>query len=104
MKCLNCGQENKDTAKACKKCARDFTIPPAWFPDGKWHLKTLGTIYALLTVLYFGVSYALKALPKPYHLRNIAPEMTPWLRRPGIAKHVPEEQLKTPAETPAAAH
>ena len=64
MKCMNCGQENKDTAKACKKCGRDLTIPPAWFPDAKWHLRTLGIIYACLIVFYFGVTYLLRKLPQ----------------------------------------
>lgn len=98
MKCLNCGQENKDSAKACRKCGRDFSVAPAWFPDFRWHMRTLGLIYACLTVGYFAVSAALKALPRPYHLRAVAPEMTPWLKRPGIPKHMPEEQLKAPAE------
>ena len=95
MKCINCGQENKDTAKACKKCGRDLTIPPAWFPDAKWHLRTLGIIYACLIVFYFGVSYLLRKLPKPYHIRKIPIEMTPWLRHGD--KHIPEDQLQAPA-------
>jgi hypothetical protein len=99
MKCMNCGQENKDTAKLCKKCGRDLTIPPAWFPDAKWHLKTLGSIYAALVVLYFGVSYLLGQLPKPYHIRAIPVEMTPWLRRG--PKFLPEDDLKAPPEAPA---
>lgn len=98
MKCLNCGQENKDTAKACKKCSRDLTIPPAWFPDAQWHMKTLGTIYVFLVIAYFAITYSLKQLPKPYHIRQIAPEMTPWLKRPGFAKHLPEEQLRAPGD------
>ena len=97
MKCMSCGQENKDSAKACKKCARDLTIPPAWFPDAQWHMRTLAAIYAGLTVIYFGVSFALKSLPRPYHIRRIAPELTPWLRTP---KFVPEDQLKAPAPKP----
>ena len=97
---MNCGQENKDTAKACRKCSRDLTIPPAWFPDAQWHIRTLGTIYAFLVVFYFGVSYILRSLPKPYHIRRIAPEMTPWLRRPGTPKFIPEDQLKAPAPQP----
>lgn len=98
MKCMNCGQENKDTAKACKKCSRDLTIPPAWFPDAAWHLKTLGMIYLFLVVVYFGVTYSLQKLPKPYHIRQIPPEMTPWLKRPGIPQHQPEEQLRAPGD------
>ena len=98
MKCMNCGQENKDTAKACKKCSRDLTIPPAWFPDAKWHLRTLGIIYACLIVFYFGVSYLLRKLPKPYHIRRIPIEMTPWLRQGD--KFVPDDQLQAPTQQP----
>ena len=96
MKCMNCGQENKDTAKACKKCGRDLTIPPAWFPDAQWHLRTLGVIYACLIVFYFGVSYLLRKLPKPYHIRKIPIEMTPWLRPGG--KQITEDQLQAPPQ------
>lgn len=99
MKCMNCGQENKDSAKACRKCSRDLSIPPAWFPDGAWHLKTLGIIYAVLAAFYFGVSALLKSLPKPYHVRDIPIEMTPWLRKG--PKFLPEDGLKAPAK-PAA--
>ena len=81
MRCINCSQENKETARMCKKCGRDLTVPPAWFPDWKWHAKTLGIIYACVTALYFTVTFALKSLPKPYQIRNIPPEMTPWLKR-----------------------
>ena len=95
MKCISCGQDNKDGAKACKKCGRDFTEAPAWFPDAKWHLKTLGIIYAALAVFYFGVSASLRSMPRPYHTRKIPVEMTPWLR--SGPKHLPEEQLKAPA-------
>ncbi|MEK7857886.1 MAG: hypothetical protein AAB320_01980 [Elusimicrobiota bacterium] len=97
MKCMNCGQDNKDSAKSCRKCSRDLATPPAWFPDAQWHLKTLGCIYALLVVFYFGVSFALKSLPKPYHIRKIPAEMTPWLNKG--EKHVPEDQLKAPPGT-----
>lgn len=81
MKCLNCNQENKDTAKLCKKCGRDLAIPPAWFPDWKWHARTLGVIYACVTIGYLAATYLLKQLPPPYHIRKIPPEMTPWLKR-----------------------
>jgi hypothetical protein len=94
MKCMNCGQENKDAAKACKKCGRDLTVPPAWFPDMRWHLKTLGVIYVCLVAAYFGVGFLLRQLPKPYHIRKIPLEMTPWLRS-GV-KHLPDEQLQPP--------
>ena len=100
MKCTNCGQENKDAAKACRKCGRDLTIPPAWFPDGAWHLRTLGVIYALLIVFYVGTTYALKRLPKPYHIRKIPIEITPWLR--SGPKFLPEDELKAPPVEPPA--
>ncbi|MBI4802170.1 MAG: zinc ribbon domain-containing protein [Elusimicrobia bacterium] len=79
MKCLNCGQENRATLKFCKKCGRDLTAPPIWFPDWKWHLKTLSWIYISVTALFFAVSYLLHKLPPPYNQRQIPAEMTPWL-------------------------
>jgi len=96
MKCPACSTDNKDNAKFCKKCDRDLTAPPAWFPDAAWHVRTLGIIYAALIVLYFGVSAALARLPKPYNLRQIPVEMTPWLA-PNGQKFLPEDQLKAPA-------
>jgi hypothetical protein len=99
MKCPACAQENKDAAKFCKKCNRDLTAPPAWFPDAAWHLRTLGIIYAALIVIYFGVSAALARLPKPYNLRQIPVEMTPWLA-PGGKVFLSDEQLKPPAHRP----
>ena len=94
MKCSSCGQENKETAKTCRKCGRDLTIPPAWFPDAAWHARTLGTIYAALLILFFVVSAALKRLPKPYDIRKIPVEMTPWLRKG--PKFLPEDELRAP--------
>lgn len=79
MKCLNCGQDNKETAKLCKKCGTDMTLPPAWFPDWKWHAKCLGGIWAGLTAFYLVAHLLLHKLPPPYHQREIPPEMTPWL-------------------------
>jgi len=99
MKCPACSSENKDTAKFCKKCDRDLTAPPAWFPDTAWHVRTLGVIYAGLIVLYFGVSAALARLPKPYNLRQIPIEMTPWLAPRG-ERFLPEEKLKAPEHRP----
>ncbi|MFH1724173.1 MAG: zinc-ribbon domain-containing protein [Elusimicrobiota bacterium] len=81
MKCPNCTQENKENAKACKKCGRDLTAPPAWFPDWRWHARTLAIIYACLIVFYFATSFALKQLPEPYNIRKIPAELTPWLKR-----------------------
>lgn len=100
MKCVSCGVDNKDTAKTCKKCGRDMSIPAAWFPDARWHLRTLAIIYAGLAVLYLVVNALLSGLPKPYHLRKIPIEMTPWLN-PGGKVHIPEEQLKAPARPPS---
>ena len=100
MKCLNCGQDNKDTAKACRKCSRDLTTPPAWFPDARWHMKTLGIIYGIVIVVYFSISAVLKSLPRPYNIRKIPIEMTPWLRKGD--KFLPEDQLKAPAAEPSA--
>lgn len=79
MKCLNCGQENKDKADDCRKCGRDLSLPPAWFPDWKWHIKTLTLIYCVLIVVFFVAKFSLHKLPPPYHLREIKPEVTPWL-------------------------
>lgn len=79
MKCLNCAQENKDTVKFCRKCGRDMTITPAWFPGWKWHLKTLSWIYLSLIVVFFSLSWLLHKLPAPYDQRQIPSEMTPWL-------------------------
>jgi hypothetical protein len=80
MKCPSCSHENKDSAKLCKKCGHDLTIAPAWFPDWKWHARTLGIIYTGIIVFYFVVSFALRRLPAPYNIRQIPPEMTPWLQ------------------------
>ncbi|MFH1618345.1 MAG: hypothetical protein ABIG11_00410 [bacterium] len=79
MKCPNCSQENKSTLKFCKKCGRDMTMPPVWFPDWRWHLKALCWIYLALIIGFFAVRHVLHKLPPPYHMRNIPPEMTPWL-------------------------
>lgn len=100
MKCVGCGSDNKDAAKACRKCGRDLAVPPAWLPDAAWHLKTLGVIYAALTLFYFGVTTVLSGLPKPYRLRKIPVEMTPWLA-PGGKVHLPEDKLKAPALSPS---
>lgn len=81
MKCPNCAQDNKDAAKLCKKCGRDLTMPPAWFPDWRWHLRTLGIIYCCLIVFYLVATFSLRRLPKPYHIRRIPAELTPWLHR-----------------------
>ncbi|HVA65783.1 MAG TPA: zinc ribbon domain-containing protein [Elusimicrobiota bacterium] len=99
MRCLNCGQENKDTAKNCRKCGGDFTLAPAWFPDWRWHAKTLAIIYAGVIVFYYGVTFLLRRLPAPYQIRHIPIEMTPWLRHG--QKFLPDDQLKPPPPWPA---
>ena len=79
MKCLNCSQENRPAVKFCKKCGVDLTMPPAWFPDWRWHLKTLSWIYLTLMAAFFVISFALHKLPPPHDQRQIPLEMTPWL-------------------------
>lgn len=79
MKCQNCSQENKDSAQVCRKCGRDLSMPPAWFPDWSWHARTLGIIYACVIVLYFVTTFTLRQLPKPYNIRKIPDNLTPWL-------------------------
>jgi hypothetical protein len=101
VKCPGCGFENKETAKSCRKCGRDMSVAPAWQPDAAWHLKTLCVIWAALTLIYIGVSAVLSKLPRPYQLRSIPMEMTPWLA-PGGKVHLPEDQLKPPPPAPEA--
>ncbi len=96
MKCPDCGYENKEGARACKRCSRDLTLSPPWFPDIKWHLKTLGIIYAATAALYFAVSGFLKTLPKPYDIRNVPIELTPWLNSRIMKGGVPGEPPATP--------
>lgn len=79
MKCPDCSTENKGNIKFCRKCGKDLTMPPVWFPDLKWHLKTLAVIYLVLITLYFSVGHMLRKLPPPYDQRNIPAETTPWL-------------------------
>jgi len=79
MKCPSCGQENKEGTKICKKCDRDLTLPPAWFPGWKWHVKTLSIIYLVLIAFFFTAKHYLAKLPPPYNIRTIPSEMTPWL-------------------------
>ena len=96
-------QPNPFQPKKSKKAMQEaLLISPPWFPDAKWHLKTLGIIYGALIVAYFGVSHVLSRLPKPYHLRRIPMEMTPWLN-PGGKVHLTEEQLKAPPDDAPAA-
>ena len=104
MKCLNCGQENKETAKNCKKCSRDLTLAPAWFPDWRWHVRTLSAIYILLIVAFLTAKWFLRKLPPPYHIREIPAEMTPWLKYKTSANPKSDSALAAPAkaQTPSA--
>lgn len=79
MKCPNCAQENKSSTRFCKKCGRDLTLPPVWFPDWRWHLRALSWIFLALIVFFFTASHLLHRLPPPYDQRDIPKEMTPWL-------------------------
>lgn len=79
MKCINCGQDNRPNIKLCRKCGANLSMPPAWFPGWRWHLKTLSWIYLSLIAGFFLVSYLLHKLPPPYDQREIPQEMTPWL-------------------------
>ncbi|MFA6583134.1 MAG: hypothetical protein WCS77_02460 [Elusimicrobiaceae bacterium] len=79
MKCPSCGHENINTGKDCRKCGRDLTLPPAWFPGWKWHVKTLAWIYLVLIALFFTANHYLAKLKTPYNLRQIPAETTPWL-------------------------
>ena len=95
-------QQSQQSKKSKKAAAQEALISPPWFPDAKWHLRTLGVIYAVLIVAYFGISRALSSLPKPYKLRRIPMEMTPWLN-PGGKVHLPEEKLNAPPDDAPAA-
>lgn len=79
MKCPTCGQENSIQAHNCRKCNADLTQPPSWWPNWKWHIKTLSCIYLILIAGFFVISFILHRLPPPYDQREISPEMTPWL-------------------------
>ena len=55
--------------------------PPLWRPTWRWHLVVLGSIYLFLTLAFFSIDHVLSRLPEPYRLRQIPPEMTPWLKK-----------------------
>lgn len=78
MKCLSCSVDNKDNARICKKCGMALNVEPIWSPTWAWHAKTLGVIYVCLIVVFFALNWLLK----PY-LRDIPPEVTPWLQKAG---------------------
>ncbi len=86
-RCPQCGTENKDKAKFCRKCKTRFdeTLPSSsqqgeqmmvWRPDWKWHIKTLLIIYVVIVAFYF----AMNAILKPY-IRHIPEDVTPWLKK-----------------------
>lgn len=80
MNCVSCGFDNKQEAKACKKCGVDLNIEPLWRPSWKWHAKTLGIIYVVLIIAYFAITSFLSNIPEPYRMREIPKEVTPWLK------------------------
>ncbi len=92
----------QQSKKSKKASAQEAMTAPVWFPDAQWHLRTLGIIYSILIVAYFSISHVLDRLPKPYRLRHIPMEMTPWLRAGGKI-HLAEEQLKAPPDDAPAA-
>lgn len=53
---------------------------PLWRPSWAWHLKVLAVIYLVLVAVFFAVDRFLSRLPEPYRLRDVPPEMTPWLK------------------------
>ena len=79
MVCWQCGKDNKDTAKTCKQCGVDLTLPPLWRPTLAWHARTLSIIYVVLIMVYVAGIAWLKRLPEPYNQREIPQDMTPWL-------------------------
>ena len=74
MKCPSCATENKDNVLQCKKCGSALVV--MWAPTKAWHIRTLSVIYACLIVAFFLLSHLLK----PY-LREIPPDVTPWLKK-----------------------
>ncbi len=76
MKCPSCNADNKDAAVNCKKCGVAMNAQPLFAPTREWHLKTLGIIYGILIVVFFFLNWLLK----PY-MREIPPEVTPWLHK-----------------------
>ena len=81
MKCLVCQTENKEGVKACRKCGVDLGLAPLWRPSWKWHFRVLGAVYVVLVIAYFAISQFLNKIPPPYRMREIPPEVTPWLKK-----------------------
>jgi len=80
MICIVCQTDNKDTAKACRKCGIDMATPALWTPSWAWHGKVLAAIYLGLTVAYFAISTFLSKIPEPYRMRQVPKEVTPWIK------------------------
>lgn len=76
MKCPACQVENKENANNCKKCGTSLIV--LWSPTWQWHGRALAIIYVSLIFVYFLLNFLLK----PY-LREIPPEVTPWLKKAG---------------------
>jgi hypothetical protein len=94
MKCPKCGSDNRSAAKQCGRCGARFdaaaappkagpTAPsePLWKPDWRWHLRALAAVYIFLFCVYLGLNLFLSKVPEPYRMRDIPPEMTPWLKK-----------------------
>ena len=81
MKCPACQTDNKDNVRACRKCGADLQTEPLWRPSWKWHGTVLGVIYVFLIGAYFGISALLDRIPEPYRVREVPPELTPWLNQ-----------------------
>jgi len=69
-------------AELPKKAVRAEDRPPLWQPTWAWHARTLLIIYACVIVAFF----LTKIWLKPY-VRDLPPEITPWLQG---KKAVPE--------------
>jgi hypothetical protein len=74
IKCPTCSAENKDQAKACRKCGVNLQLQPLWRPTWAWHGRTLAIVYAIVIVVFFIV----RAWLKPY-VRQLPPDITPWM-------------------------
>ena len=80
MICSVCQTDNKETAKACRKCGIDLQTPPLWKPTWAWHGRVLLGVYVVLTIAYFAISAFLSRIPEPYRMRKIPKEVTPWIK------------------------
>ncbi len=81
MICTVCQTENKENVKSCRKCGSNLHLEPLWRPTWQWHGKTLGVIYVVLILMYFGLSTFLKKIPEPYRMRIVPMDVTPWLKK-----------------------